>query len=194
LPLSTTSRRLPHWSIVAGRTFGSKWVFRKPLKIWLCESESFRGFLSLGFRVNTPRCHKRPLVHFSFFTDARRGFVEHQWSRGEDRRSSFTHTRPPTPTERRGEPQGRTVTTDDQRVQRFQRVGTTWLFSSVAPYGGSPASIRASVNNAVSSRAQPTLLNCLLVLNEGCSSSTRATAVLASSRRDSFARGAASST
>ena len=61
-------------------------------------------------------------------------------------------------------------------------------------YGGSPASIRASVNDAVSSRAQPTLLNCLLILNEGCNSSTRATAVLASSRRESFARGAASST
>ena len=50
------------------------------------------------------------------------------------------------------------------------------LRALVVAYGGSPASIKASVNNAVSSRAQPTLLNCLLILNEGCSSSTRATA------------------
>ena len=81
----------------------------------------------------------------------------------------------------------------DGSVGQAGAVGRT-LRVVVVAYGGSPASIRASVNNDVSSRAQPTLLNCLLILNEGCSSSTRATAVLASLRRESFTRGAASST
>jgi hypothetical protein len=53
---------------------------------------------------------------------------------------------------------------------------------------------RASVNKVVSSGSQPTLLNCLLILNDGCSSRTRATAVLASSSRASFASGAARNT
>lgn len=47
-------------------------------------------------------------------------------------------------------------------------------------HSGSPASRSAPVNAAASGGTQPTLANCLLILNEGCRARTRAAAALVS--------------
>ena len=63
---------------------------------------------------------------------------------------------------------------------------------NLSRYAGNPAAQRASLKEVFSAGGQPIPANCWLQRNAGCNSRTRAAAAFASSRRPSFASGAAS--